>query len=171
MRDAVTCDLVGLLLLKGRRRSGVMAHKQSQTSSFNPILNELAAMEKSASTSSSICRQSFSKSARRPVRRSVRWRTMNASAAPCGNIFHSTSTLIITCRSNAGGMRRHQMCAASASAMKIWRASWQGGFSIRSWPAWTAWLTARSGDPVFPPPLGDAAAGFVALEDSPGSYT
>jgi polyhydroxyalkanoate synthase subunit PhaC len=38
------------------------------------------------------------------------------------------------------------------------------------WPAWTAWLAARSGDPVPPPPLGDAAAGFAALEDAPGSY-
>jgi len=38
------------------------------------------------------------------------------------------------------------------------------------WPAWTAWLAARSGEPVPPPPLGGAAAGFVALEDAPGRY-
>ena len=38
------------------------------------------------------------------------------------------------------------------------------------WPAWGAWLTARSGEPVKPPPLGDAAAGLAALEDAPGRY-
>ena len=38
------------------------------------------------------------------------------------------------------------------------------------WPAWNAWLAARSGEPVEPPPLGDAAAGFAALEDAPGRY-
>ena len=38
------------------------------------------------------------------------------------------------------------------------------------WPSWTAWLAARSGDPVPPPPLGDRAAGFPALEDAPGRY-
>ena len=38
------------------------------------------------------------------------------------------------------------------------------------WPAWSTWLAARSGEPVPPPPLGDAAAGFAALEDAPGRY-
>jgi polyhydroxyalkanoate synthase len=38
------------------------------------------------------------------------------------------------------------------------------------WPAWSAWLAARSGEPVPPPPLGDAAAGFAAIEDAPGRY-
>ena len=38
------------------------------------------------------------------------------------------------------------------------------------WPAWSAWLAARSGEPVEPPPLGNAAAGFAALEDAPGGY-
>jgi polyhydroxyalkanoate synthase len=38
------------------------------------------------------------------------------------------------------------------------------------WPAWSAWLAARSGEPVKPPPLGNAAAGFAALEDAPGRY-
>ena len=38
------------------------------------------------------------------------------------------------------------------------------------WPAWTAWLAQRSGDPVPPPPLGKAAAGFAPIEDAPGSY-
>ncbi len=38
------------------------------------------------------------------------------------------------------------------------------------WPTWSAWLAARSGKPVEPPPLGDAAAGFATLEDAPGRY-
>jgi poly[(R)-3-hydroxyalkanoate] polymerase subunit PhaC len=38
------------------------------------------------------------------------------------------------------------------------------------WPAWSAWLTSRSGEPVAPPPLGKAAAGFAPIADAPGSY-
>ena len=38
------------------------------------------------------------------------------------------------------------------------------------WPAWSTWLAARSGEPVPPPPLGDAAAGFAPTEDAPGRY-
>ena len=38
------------------------------------------------------------------------------------------------------------------------------------WPAWSAWLAARSGVTVAPPPLGSAAAGFAALENAPGHY-
>jgi polyhydroxyalkanoate synthase subunit PhaC len=38
------------------------------------------------------------------------------------------------------------------------------------WPAWTAWLAARSGEPVAPPPLGNGGAGFAALDDAPGKY-
>ncbi len=38
------------------------------------------------------------------------------------------------------------------------------------WPAWSAWLLARSGEPAAPPPLGDEAAGFAPLEDAPGRY-
>ena len=38
------------------------------------------------------------------------------------------------------------------------------------WPAWTAWLAARSGAPVAPPALGAPAAGYAALCDAPGSY-
>jgi polyhydroxyalkanoate synthase len=38
------------------------------------------------------------------------------------------------------------------------------------WPVWTAWLEARSGEPVPPPSLGNAAAGFPPLEDAPGRY-
>ena len=38
------------------------------------------------------------------------------------------------------------------------------------WPSWRDWLAARSGEPVEPPPLGDAAAGFAGLQDAPGRY-
>lgn len=38
------------------------------------------------------------------------------------------------------------------------------------WPAWSAWLATRSGEPVRPPRLGDAAKGFAPLGDAPGSY-
>jgi polyhydroxyalkanoate synthase len=38
------------------------------------------------------------------------------------------------------------------------------------WPAWSAWLAARSGAIVEPPSLGDGAVGFPALEDAPGHY-
>jgi polyhydroxyalkanoate synthase len=38
------------------------------------------------------------------------------------------------------------------------------------WPAWMAWLAARSGAMVEPPSLGDDPAGFPALEDAPGRY-
>ncbi len=38
------------------------------------------------------------------------------------------------------------------------------------WPAWAAWLAARSGPPAAPPPLGRADAGYPALADAPGDY-
>jgi polyhydroxyalkanoate synthase len=38
------------------------------------------------------------------------------------------------------------------------------------WLAWSRWLAARSGKLAPPPPLGNAAAGFAALEDAPGRY-
>ena len=38
------------------------------------------------------------------------------------------------------------------------------------WPEWQAWLACHSGAPVDPPPLGNAEAGYPALEDAPGRY-
>jgi polyhydroxyalkanoate synthase len=38
------------------------------------------------------------------------------------------------------------------------------------WREWSTWLAARSGEPIAPPPLGNATAGLAALEDAPGHY-
>jgi polyhydroxyalkanoate synthase len=38
------------------------------------------------------------------------------------------------------------------------------------WPEWAAWLGNRSGDPVAPPAMGAAAAGYAPLADAPGTY-
>ena len=38
------------------------------------------------------------------------------------------------------------------------------------WPAWTAWLAQRSGEPVAPPPLGLADSAFAPIDDAPGRY-
>ncbi|MBA5778717.1 alpha/beta fold hydrolase [Stappia sp. F7233] len=38
------------------------------------------------------------------------------------------------------------------------------------WPAWVAWLDARSGAPVAPPSVGAPEKGFPVLQDAPGSY-
>jgi polyhydroxyalkanoate synthase subunit PhaC len=38
------------------------------------------------------------------------------------------------------------------------------------WLEWSAWLAARSGQSIEPPPLGNATAGFATLEEAPGRY-
>jgi polyhydroxyalkanoate synthase len=38
------------------------------------------------------------------------------------------------------------------------------------WPEWVAWLAARSGALVAPPPMGAPAAGYPPLWDAPGTY-
>jgi polyhydroxyalkanoate synthase len=38
------------------------------------------------------------------------------------------------------------------------------------WPCWSEWLTARSGEPVAPPPLGAPDAGYAPVCDAPGTY-
>ncbi len=38
------------------------------------------------------------------------------------------------------------------------------------WPAWSAWLTERSGTPVTPPPLGGTDGKFAPLGEAPGRY-
>ena len=38
------------------------------------------------------------------------------------------------------------------------------------WPAWQEWLAAQSTGRTAPPPMGNAEAGFPALDDAPGRY-
>jgi polyhydroxyalkanoate synthase len=38
------------------------------------------------------------------------------------------------------------------------------------WPEWLGWLDAHSAEPVAPPQIGAAAAGYAPLENAPGSY-
>jgi poly[(R)-3-hydroxyalkanoate] polymerase subunit PhaC len=38
------------------------------------------------------------------------------------------------------------------------------------WPAWSAWLSERSGAPTTPPSLGRAGGRFAPLDDAPGRY-
>jgi polyhydroxyalkanoate synthase len=38
------------------------------------------------------------------------------------------------------------------------------------WPAWSAWLSERSGAPVTPPPLGRPGGRFAPRDDAPGRY-
>ena len=38
------------------------------------------------------------------------------------------------------------------------------------WPEWTAWLSARSGEPVRPPEMGANTADFARYGDAPGTY-
>jgi polyhydroxyalkanoate synthase len=38
------------------------------------------------------------------------------------------------------------------------------------WPEWVAWLAEKSGEPVAPPPMGAASAGYAPLCGAPGTY-
>ena len=38
------------------------------------------------------------------------------------------------------------------------------------WPAWQTWLAKHSGKRMAPPPMGNQAGGYPALDDAPGSY-
>lgn len=52
-------------------------------------------------------------------------------------------------------------------------ASWEAATPVCEgswWPAWRDWLTARSAQPVAPPPLGPATLADAVLEDAPGRY-
>ena len=76
--------------------------------------------------------------------------------------------------SEPGHPRRHfRRATRNAGEPYIDPDAWLAGHARRDgswWPAWTAWLGERSGQPVAPPPLGNAAADFPALADAPGRY-
>jgi polyhydroxyalkanoate synthase subunit PhaC len=38
------------------------------------------------------------------------------------------------------------------------------------WPRWAAWLTAHSGTPTIPPPMGAPETGYMPVVDAPGQY-
>ena len=51
--------------------------------------------------------------------------------------------------------------------------AWVAGNDPREgswWPAWTAWLEARSGARVAPPRMGAPANGYAPICDAPGTY-
>lgn len=69
--------------------------------------------------------------------------------------------------------RHYRLTTKAADARFIDHDSWLATNAPRDgswWTAWNDWLAARSGEPVAPPPLGRAEAGFPAIADAPGSY-
>ncbi|WP_454884219.1 PHA/PHB synthase family protein [Sphingomonas oryzagri] len=50
---------------------------------------------------------------------------------------------------------------------------WKARADLREgswWPEWGAWLGARSGEPVAPPPMGTPEGHYPPLDDAPGRY-
>ncbi|MGA2793712.1 MAG: poly-beta-hydroxybutyrate polymerase, partial [Roseiarcus sp.] len=76
--------------------------------------------------------------------------------------------------SEPGHPRRHfRMAVREHGETYIDPEKWRAGHEPHEgswWPVWSTWLATRSGEPVKPPPLGNAAAGFMAIEDAPGRY-
>jgi polyhydroxyalkanoate synthase len=51
--------------------------------------------------------------------------------------------------------------------------AWVAAVSVREgswWPAWSAWLAERSGEPVAPPGMGRDGGAYAPLADAPGQY-
>ena len=68
---------------------------------------------------------------------------------------------------------------SSRRAVAFWLVAGAVGFALLPWyavqdtvwwPAWIAWLDARSGQRVAPPALGAPAADLPPLCDAPGTY-
>ena len=74
--------------------------------------------------------------------------------------------------SEPGHPRRHfQVLSRVDGEHYLDRHSWESQAPHKDgswWPEWTAWLCARSGEPVAPPPMGSSAC--PPLSDAPGSY-
>ncbi|MGZ8255865.1 MAG: PHA/PHB synthase family protein [Burkholderiaceae bacterium] len=69
--------------------------------------------------------------------------------------------------------RQYRMATRAADADYGDPGLWRDTTQVQQgswWPAWSAWLGARSGAPVSPPPTGSASAGYPALCDAPGTY-
>jgi len=67
----------------------------------------------------------------------------------------------------------HQVMTHAADARHLDPDTWAVTAPRRDgswWTTYAAWLAAHSGAPVAPPPLGNAAAGYVVLGDAPGTY-
>jgi len=82
---------------------------------------------------------------------------------------HNAGVVSEPARSN----RRYRIATRPVDGRYVDPDQWQGDATAKSgswWPEWIAWLAARSGVPVSPPPMGAATAGYVPLGDAPGSY-
>jgi polyhydroxyalkanoate synthase len=69
--------------------------------------------------------------------------------------------------------RSFQVATRPAGAPYADPDSWAASTPVQPgswWPAWEAWLAARSAGQVAPPALGAPGAGYPALADAPGSY-
>jgi poly[(R)-3-hydroxyalkanoate] polymerase subunit PhaC len=71
------------------------------------------------------------------------------------------------------GHRSFQVATRPAGAPYTDPDTWAASTPVQPgswWPAWEAWLAARSAGQVPPPALGAPGAGYPALADAPGSY-
>lgn len=69
--------------------------------------------------------------------------------------------------------RSFQIGSKSADDYYVDPEAWAGRTPVRVgswWPALAAWLSERSGALVSPPPMGNAANGYVPLIDAPGCF-
>jgi len=69
--------------------------------------------------------------------------------------------------------RSYQIATKGANEHYVDPETWAGRTAVTNGSWWTeliAWLDARSGDPVEPPPMGAPNKGYVPLADAPGIY-
>ncbi|THF63746.1 alpha/beta fold hydrolase [Pseudothauera nasutitermitis] len=69
--------------------------------------------------------------------------------------------------------RQYQLHTRPAGGGYIAPDEWQATAPVQQgswWPAWTAWLHERSGEPVDPPRMGTPRGSYRVLGDAPGEY-
>jgi polyhydroxyalkanoate synthase len=70
--------------------------------------------------------------------------------------------------------RRHRVLTWQDASTVLGPDEWLAAAPLQPgswWPTWQAWLAQHSAvEPVPPPPLGNAAAGYPPLESAPGTY-